>query len=117
VLHDGETEISVNRSSLLLKVPGSTPTSYLVALGTEGVVRVTGTWFTASAAGQLPVEGSTLVTFGAHYIGQTQAAPTLLITGHIPPGPQDTAVTACGREGCWAQTDTPQKAQPQKTHV
>jgi hypothetical protein len=66
----------------------------LVALGTEGVVRVTGTWFTASAAGQLPVEGSTLVTFGAHYIGQTQAAPTLLITGHIPPGPQDTAVTA-----------------------
>lgn len=71
------------------------PAMYLVALGTEGVVRVTGTWLAAPAAGQLPVVASALVTFGAHHVGQTQAASTLLITRHVPPGTQDAAVTAC----------------------
>ena len=73
--------------------------SYLVALGAEGVVRVTGTRLTAPTAGQLPVVGSALVTFGAHHVGQTQAVPALLITRHVPTRPQDVAVTACRREG------------------
>lgn len=78
---------------------GATPTTYLVAVGAEGVVWVAGTWLAAPATGQLPVVGSALVTFGAHHVGQTQATATLLITGHVPPGPQDTAVTACRRGG------------------
>lgn len=89
----------VGRPPLLLRSPWGHPTSYLVALGAEGVVRVTGTWLAAPAAGQLPVVRSTLVTFGSHHIGQTQAAPTLLVTGHVPTGPQDAAVTTCRRVG------------------
>ena len=72
---------------------------YLVALGAEGVVRVAGTGLAAPAAGQLPVVGGTLVTLGAHHVGQTQAAPSLLVTRHVPPGAQDTAVTPCTGEG------------------
>lgn len=79
---------------------GTTPTFYLVALGAEGVIWVARTGLAAPAAGQLPVVGSTLVTFGAHHVGQTQAAPTLLITWHVLPGPQDAAVAACKKEGC-----------------
>lgn len=87
----------------VLSCPGAhgvTPTTYRVALGAEGVVWVTGTRLAAPAAGQLPVVGSTLVTFGAHHMGQAQAAPALLFTRHVPSGPQDAAVTACRREGC-----------------
>lgn len=76
---------------------GATPTAYLVALGAEGVVWVAGTRLTAPATGQLPVVGGALIALGAHHVGQTQAAAALLITGHVPPGPQDTAVTACRR--------------------
>lgn len=90
--------------------PGDHPLLYLVALGSEGVVRVTGTRLTAPTAGQLPVVGSTLVTFGAHHMGQTQALPTLLITWHVPTRPQDAAVTACRTEGCSAHKPT--KAHP-----
>lgn len=60
--------------------------SYLVALGAERVAWVTGTGLTAPATGQLPVGRGALVTFGAHHIGQTQAAPTFLLTRHISPG-------------------------------
>lgn len=69
--------------------------SYLVALGAQGLAGVTGAWLTALAAGQLPVVGGTLVTAGAQYMGQTQAAATLFITGHVRPGAQGTAFTAC----------------------
>lgn len=72
---------------------------YLVALGAEGVVRVTGTGLAAPATGQLPVVGSTLVAFGSHHMGQTQAAPTLLVTWHVLPRPQHTAVTAYRSKG------------------
>lgn len=60
--------------------------SYLVALGTEGVPWVTGTGLTAPTTGQFPVGRGTLVTFGAHHVGQAQAAPTFLLTRHITPG-------------------------------
>lgn len=101
----GETDMLVGRPPTPPPVSwsephGTTPTFYLVALGAEGVAWVTGTWLAAPAAGQLPVVGSTLVTFGAHHVGQTQAAPTLLVTRHVLPGPQDAAVTACKKEGC-----------------
>lgn len=74
---------------------GGRPAAYLVALGAEGVVRVAGTGLAAPAAGQLPVVGGTLVTLGAHHVGQTHAAPRLLVTWHVPPGAQDATVTAC----------------------
>lgn len=74
---------------------GGQPAVYLVALGAEGVARVAGTGLAAPAAGQLPVVGGTLVTLGAHHVGQTHAAPRLLVTRHVPPGAQDTTVTAC----------------------
>lgn len=75
--------------------PGGHPLLYLVALGAEGTLRVTGTGLTAPTTGQLPVVGSALVTFGAHHVGQTQALPTLLVARHVPTRPQDAAVTAC----------------------
>lgn len=59
---------------------------YLVALGAEGVAWVTRTGLAASATGQLPVGRGTLVTFGAHHVGKTQAAPTFLLTRHISSG-------------------------------
>lgn len=80
---------------MLMGGSGATLAVYLVALGAEGVVWVTGTGLAAPAAGQLPVVGSTLVTFGSHHMGQTQAAPTLLVTWHVLLRPQHTAVTAC----------------------
>lgn len=60
--------------------------SYLVALWAERVAWVTGTGLATPATGQLPVGRGTLVTFGAYHIGQTQAAPTFLLTRHISPG-------------------------------
>lgn len=89
----------MRRPPFLRRDPGAHRLLYLVALGAEGVVRVTGTRFTAPTAGQLPVVGSTLVTFGAHHVGQTQTLPTLLIARHVPTRPQEAAVTACRREG------------------
>ena len=62
-------------------------------------MRVAGTGLAAPAAGQLPVVGGTLVTLGAHHVGQTHAAPSFLVTRHVPPGAQDTAVTACTGKG------------------
>lgn len=73
--------------------PTRTLACELVTLGAEGVTRVTGTGLTAPATGQLPVGRGALITFGAHHIGQTQAAPSFLLTRHISPGTQDAAVT------------------------
>lgn len=58
---------------------------YLVAVGAVGTTGVALTGPAAPATRHVPVPSCTLVTVGAHHIGQAGAAPRLIIAGHILP--------------------------------
>lgn len=64
---------------------------YLVAVDAVGTTGVALAGPAAPATRHVPVPSCTLVTFGAHHVGQTGAAPCLIITGHILPRSQDVA--------------------------
>lgn len=56
---------------------------YLVTLRTEGIPRVTVARLAAFTTSNFPVICSTFITFVPHHIREAEAAPRLIITGHL----------------------------------
>lgn len=64
---------------------------YLVAVDAVGTTGVALAGPAAPATRHVPVPSCTLVTVGAHHVGQAGAAPRLIIAGHILPCSQHVA--------------------------
>lgn len=64
---------------------------YLVAVDAVGTTGVALAGPAAPATRHVPMPSCTLVTVGAHHVGQAGAAPRLIIAGHILPCSQHVA--------------------------
>lgn len=58
---------------------------YLVAVEAAGAMRVAAAGLAAVAAPNVPVPICTLVAVISHHIGQAEAPPCLVVTGHVLP--------------------------------